>query len=346
MAGIAAGNGIPWFRETEIFTSGANGYHTFRIPAFVVAPDGSLLAFCEGRRDGVHDHQSLHLVLKRSTDNGATWGDLQVVVGEEGHVTHNPCVVVDNETGTIWLAFCIDGGFISAMNSADNGATWSDPVEITATVKLPSWTSYWTGPGHGIQLSDGTLVIPSYHVDGMRRDDISLSPHMVLSGDHGKSWRIGGTVGAGVEECELVELQDGSLYLNMRSANGEHMHRRGARSDDGGESWGEVELLTELPDPMCMGSIVRDASHDKDRVFFSNCASMSRDALTVRVSYDECQTWSHSKLLHGGPAAYSDLAVLPDGTVGCLYERGLSQPYEGIRLAQFNEEWLATGAGS
>ena len=63
--------------------------------------------------------------------------------------------------------------------------------------------------------------------------------------------------------------------------------------------------------------------------------------MTIRVSYDECRTWPLSKVLYEGPAAYSDLAVLPDRTVLCLYE---ANQYAKIVLARFNIEWLSDGA--
>ena len=68
--------------------------------------------------------------------------------------------------------------------------------------------------------------------------------------------------------------------------------------------------------------------------------------MTVRMSYDECRSWEVSKTLYVGPSAYSDLAVLPDMTLGCLYERGTDTLSESIRLAQFNLEWLTDGADS
>ena len=340
MADPIAGSTPPWFRETELFTSSAEGYHTFRIPALAVAPDGTILAFCEGR-EGVYDYFSKHIVLKRSSDNGVTWSDLEVVAGDGEHITHNPCVVVDRETSSVWLMFCVDGGTVFVTKSVDNGASWSVPIDITPSAKLPSWTSYWTGPGHGIQLSDGTLVFPSHHIDGMRRDEIFMSVHMVLSEDHGETWRVGESVGQGMGECELVELGDGSIYLNIRGVNGERLHRNAARSTDRCQTWSEVVPVAELPDPGCLGSIVRvTADGNGDLVVFANCDSESRDTLTVRTSHDGCLTWPQAKLVYPGPAAYSDLAVLPDGSIGCLYERGVEHPYESIRLAQFNREWL------
>ena len=106
--------------------------------------------------------------------------------------------------------------------------------------------------------------------------------------------------------------------------------------------------MQELIDPICEASIVRltGGGDGRDRVIFSNPASDKRERITVRMSYDECRTWAVSKTLYVGPSAYSDLAVLPDMTVGCLYERGSERLSESIRFAQFNLEWLTDGADS
>ena len=82
----------------------------------------------------------------------------------------------------------------------------------------------------------------------------------------------------------------------------------------------------------------------KSRVLFSNPASEKvRQKMTVRLSYDEGKTWPVSKLLHGGPSAYSCLAVASDGTILCLYERGAKSAYEKITLARFRLSWLTDG---
>lgn len=60
-------------KSVEVFISGEDGYHTYRIPAIIRAEDGSLLAFAEGRRGGQGDSGDIDLVLKRSTDGGVTW---------------------------------------------------------------------------------------------------------------------------------------------------------------------------------------------------------------------------------------------------------------------------------
>ena len=338
---------VPLMRETELFTSGAEGHHTFRIPCLNVAKDGTILAFCEGRKYGREDFRSLYLVLKRSKDNGLTWEDMQVVVGDGNHIMHNPCAVVDRDTGTIWLTYNEDGDKVFVMSSEDSGSSWSRPADITRDVKRPSWTSYWTGPGHATQLENGRLVIPCTHVEGMRRDSLFIESHVFYSDDHGSSWKLGGTLEGYTTECEIVETQGGKLYMTIRSEKRGLFKRFCSWSEDGGISWSEAIELDDLPDPHCQASIVRftdQDKHDKNRILFANCASTTRDTMTVRVSYDECKSWAASKVLHIGPCAYSDLAIAADMSICCFYERGSSGPYESIRLAQFSLDWLTEGA--
>jgi sialidase-1 len=52
--------------------------------------------------------------------------------------------------------------------------------------------------------------------------------------------------------------------------------------------------------------------------------------MTVRISKDNGKTWPQKKLLYEGPSAYSNLAVLQNGNLVCLYEAGMEKPYEGI----------------
>ena len=336
----------PWMRETEVFAVGAEGYHTFRIPALVVANDGTILAFCEGRKQPRTESRAANLVLKRSTDNGLTWGDLQVLAGDGQRTMHNPTALVDRDTGTAWVSFNIDVDTVHVMSSDDSGATWSDPVDITRDVKPPSWTSYALAPGHGVQLKSGTLMIPAAHSDGTHGDPPFSNSHVISSDDHGSSWKVGGILPEGSGECELVETHDGSLYMDARANDRSLMKRVCSWSNDGGATWSELEGVDALPDPICQASIVRFTdrdNHDRDRILFSNAASASRDTLTVRVSYDECRSWSASKVLCPGPASYSELAIASDMTIACLYEKRASYAYNLV-LAQFNIEWLTDGA--
>ena len=57
--------------------------------------------------------------------------------------------------------------------------------------------------------------------------------------------------------------------------------------------------------------------------------------MVLRVSNDEGKTWPHEIVIHRGAAAYSDVAVLPDGTVLVVFENGdADNPYQRISLAR------------
>lgn len=138
-----------------------------------------------------------------------------------------------------------------------------------------------------------------------------------------------------------VERADGSLLLNMRHKSAKC--RAAALSTDGGITWTEPKLIEELVDPVCQASVVRFSLGNGDRkrrILFSNAASHSRDHMTVKLSYDEGNSWPIAKLIHAGPSAYSDLSVTKDMTILCLFERGSKRPYEKLTLARFNLEWL------
>jgi len=331
----AIAKGTSQISQTKLFTSGVDGYHTYRIPALIVATDGTILAFCEGRKNSARDDGDIDIVLKRSFDNGSTWQGMQIIVADGDNTMGNPCPVVDRDTGVIWLPLCKNNDQVYIMKSENNGATWSNPMEITKDVKLPSWGWYATGPGHGIQIESGRLVIPCDH-----RENNILHSHLFYSDDHGGCWKLGGVLGEYTNECEVVQTRDGSLYINMRSYKGNN-RRAYAWSKDGGITWSEVFEGDTLIEPVCQASIVR---YDENRVLFSNPASTKREKMTVRVSYDECRTWTVSKVLNPGPSGYSNLAVASDMTICCLYERGESDYRETITFAQFNIEWLTNGA--
>jgi sialidase-1 len=340
----------PLLEQQNVYVGGVDGYHTYRIPAMVVTTKGTVLAFCEGRKDSLEDTGNIDLLLKRSLDNGHTWSAQQIVYEEGGDrqkiTIGNPCPVVDRETGKIWLPFCRNNTRVSVTFSDDDGRSWATPREITNDVKKPDWKWYATGPGNGIQLRHGShrgrLVIPCDHADHWRWPKQKGRPyysHVFFSDDHGRSWQLGGSCGPMSDECAIVELDDGKLLLNMRNW-GNACHRAVATSEDGGLSWSAIRHDAALPEPQCEASLIR-LPGDDGRVLFSNPASTTdRIKMTVRLSKDGGRTWTASRCLHNGPAAYSSLAVAKDGTMLCLYESGRKHRYEHLRLARFNLAWL------
>lgn len=349
-----------------VWTSGQDGYHTYRIPALAVTNGGAVLAFCEGRRGGMGDAGAIDLLVKRSADGGRTWGAARTVWSDNGNTCGNPCPIVDRTTGVVWLLMTWNRGDDreSAINagtstdtrrvfvtsSADDGVTWDEPREITAGVKPPEWTWYATGPGAGIQIERGPfagrLVAPCDH--RRRPGDPWTGSHAVISDDHGKTWRLGGIAPVGnVNECEVVELADGRLLLNMRNYDRTTLARQVAVSDDGGLSWKDQRFDRALVEPICQAAIRRHSwpgAGGRGVILFSNPASeKERAGMTVRASFDEGATWPAAKLLEPGFSAYSDLGVLPDGTILCLHETGAERKYGALTLSRFSLAWLLGG---
>lgn len=346
--------------QVDVFVAGADGYHTFRIPSVIVSPRGAVLTFCEGRKHGRGDSGDIDLVMKRSGDGGATWSPLRVVADFGPDTIGNPCPVFDRATGTLWMLLTRNAGEDTAetiragtgkgtrtvwvMKSPDDGLSWSEPVEITATTKAPGWTWCATGPGVSIQLASGRMLVPCDHTAAGTG---AAGSHVIYSDDHGATWKLGGVVRHDVNECQAVELSDGSVLMSLRN----HSNRKGegravAGSRDGGLTWTEATRDPALIDPICQASLIRYTDrgrHDRDRLLFANPASARRERLTVRINHDEGKTWSPGRVLHGGPSAYSCLTVLPDLTIGCLYERGEKNSYEKIAFARFTLEWLTEG---
>lgn len=338
--------------NTKVFISGTDGYDTYRIPALVVTVEGTILAFCEGRKDEGGDSGNIDILLKRSFDNGKTWTKQQKIWNDSGNTCGNPCPIVDRQTGKIHLLMTWNRGddkekeiinetsidtrrvFVSSSN--DNGETWGDPREITKDVKMPDWTWYATGPGAGIQIERGEhagrLVAPCDHIEAETKDYYS---HIIFSDDNGETWEIGGsTPQAQVNECQVVEISQNRLMLNMRNYDRKFHNRQIALSTDGGTTWFDQKFVAELIEPICQASLRAESWNDdstRKYLFFSNPADTTkRINMTIKMSLDEGNSWPISKVLLSGPSAYSDLSILNSNLVGCLFEAGEKHPYESI----------------
>jgi sialidase-1 len=334
------------FEEQALFQKGDDGYHCFRIPSLLVTKPGTILAFVEARKNNCNDHGNVDLGVKRSDDNGRTWSKMQIIADDGVHTMGNPCPVVERETGTIWLPFCRTNKQILIMNSTDDGKSWSKPVDITKQAANPAWHWFGTGPGHGIQTANGRLVIPCWADTKPRLGAIQLS-YSFYSDDRGMTWKVGTPLDADAsDECEVVELEDGRLYMNARSRQGKKK-RAFSFSKDGGQTWSPVKYDPRLPERSCQGSLARFTnakSFQRNRVLLALPTNPNaRTKMTVFMSYDECQNWPVSKVVHAGSSAYSDLAVTRDSHVLLFYE---AEGYSKITLARFNVEWLTDGKDS
>lgn len=331
--------------RTELCIAGEGGYHSYRIPALVVTTPGTVLAFCEGRRLTGHDDDQIDLLLRRSADGGVTWEPAEVAVAGGGRSCGNPCPVVEEHTGIVWLPFCKDNQEVWLTHSHDDGLTWGEPAEITAWAMDPAWSYVGTGPGHGIQLASGRLLIPCWCDEsppppngGPRTWGQVQSSYALLSDDGGATWWAGDMLTRDAsDECEAVEVAAGRVYLTLRSRQGAKA-RGYAWSPDEGETWSAVAYDEALPEPSCQGSVVR---YDEGRVLMAHPSDRERRVrLAVRMSRDEGASWAVERVLEEGYGGYSDLAVTAEGEVLCLYE---GDECKRLVLARFGVEWVEGG---
>jgi sialidase-1 len=336
---------------TKVFEAGMNGFVSIRIPSVVVSKSTALLAFAEGRAAD-QDQAYNKIILRRSFDLGATWSDVKVIAEDGNAALNNPCAVLEEKSGAVFLTYQSYPGTLSErsgqietgydgdrivrcwlISSTDDGASWSVPREITRNAKRENTvTTIASGPGIGIQLTGGShagrLVFPFN--EGPFG---SWNIYSVYSDDRGLSWNIGEVAPGGlievngkrnsqVNECQVVELDDGKLMMNSRRWGGAKV-RKAALSMDGGQTWGPVIDVPELVDPSCMGSIIRCRNPEENKpslLLFSGPNSDKRSNGTIFISEDQGQTWAKSKVIEPGLFAYSCLVELPDSSVGCLYE--------------------------
>ena len=338
-----------------VFKSGNDGYNCFRIPTVIKAKNGTILAFAEGRKKSCSDTGDVDLVYKKAYDNGITWSSLKVIWDDGNNTCGNPSPVVDIKSGRISLLSTwnrgedkewqiidqksIDTRHVFLLHSNDNGDSWSKPQEITSDVKLKNWTWYATGPVNGIQLkkgkNKGRLIIPCDHIEAKTKDYYS---HIIYSDDGGINWNLGGSTSQHqVNECTIIELNNGDLVLNMRNYTDDRL-RKVSISKNQGISWGDIYSDPSLIEPICQASMINiQRPLKKNIVAFSNPNSKSsREKMTIQLSFDKTKTWSKKVLIHEGPSAYSNLINLNNGQIACLFEGGFDSPYEGIAFKKIN----------
>ncbi|QHC14161.1 exo-alpha-sialidase [Streptomyces sp. GF20] len=349
------------FTSQYIATAGTGSPH-YRIPALTRTTKGTLLAAYDARPTLADLPGNLGIVLRRSTDGGATWQPQQIIRKDPAPQGYgDPSLLVDRETGRIFVFYAasVNQGFFGSATgndendpdvlqadysySDDDGLTWHHE-RITADIKNPAWAGMFAASGEGIQLRHGThkgRLIQQYAI----RNNGANYAVSAYSDDHGATWRMGTPVGPGGDENKTVELSDGRVLLNNRSAP----YRTVAYSTDGGVTYTPFQQDTELPDPANNGSLTRfapdvPASHPRASwLLFSNTATTgSRSNLTVRLSCDNGETWPVRRTAEAGSAGYSTLTPLSDGTganprVGMAWERA---DYRHITYSSFDLRWL------
>ena len=369
-------NTVVLWAQSSVFTSGSDNYASFRIPAIIKAPNGDLLAFCEGRVNNSGDFGNIDIVMKRSVDGGNSWSAIQVVVDADSLQAGNPAPVVDlldpeYPAGRIFLFYNTGNNHegevrkgkgerkVVFVASTDNGKTWGAPVDISEEThrhgKAEDWRSYANTPGHALQLErgkyKGRIYVAANHSEGAPKSRFEdYRAHGFYSDDHGKTFSLSESVDfPGGNESTAAELSDSRLMMNSRNQRGDKKMRIVSVSEDGGNRWVASFFDSTLIDPVCQGSILNIGWKDNRAVLaFSNAATPNRrDSLMVRVSLDEGVNWKYSLLIDHDPdkkkdhTAYSDLVLVNKKTLGVLYERNGYKEilFQTIQLKKDFQPW-------
>jgi sialidase-1 len=354
----------PYMEKRDLFIVGDDpAYSLYHIPGIVVTAKGTVLTWCEARKRaaGVSDWDDIRILLRRSTDDGKTWGTPKSIANVKGpknknpfalkmknvdpnDVTYNNPVLIADKDGTVHMLFCLEYMRVFYQRSDDDGITFSSPTEVTAAFdrfkKDYDWKVLATGPDHSIQLKNGRLVVPVWLSTGTggnaHRPSVTAT---IFSDDQGKTWKAGDIAVPCTDEwinpneTVAIELNDGRVMLNVRSESKAH-RRLVTTSPDGATQWSTPKFDDALLEPICMGGIVRYNHDGKSLILFSNPHNLEkakgkaepgknrdRKNVSVKISHDEGKTWPIQKLLEDGPSMYSDIAVTHNGTILCFYGR-------------------------
>ena len=322
---------LSFAQENIVFAAGQEGHAAYRIPAILALPNGDLLAFAEGRVNGLDDFGDVNLVMKRSLDGGHTWSPLRTLVDYDSLQAGNPAPVVDlfdheHPQGVVYLFYNTGNNHeydirmnrgvreVWMMKSFDLGKSWESPENITSQVHKPNnpsfnpaythpedWRHYANTPGHAFQFRtgpyQGRIYVAANHSEGNPRDQFEeYQAHGFYTDDHGKSFGLSESIRfPGSNESSAAELSEGKMIMSIRNQKGDIRQRILAYSSDGGQSWDQQYFEPQLPDPVCQGSILNLGEKNGETILAhsNNADEEERNYLTIKISYDSGKTWDH-----------------------------------------------------
>lgn len=366
----------PTIEKSDIFQRNTFGYYHFRIPALAITAKGTLLAACEARKwpnDWATQAIMLRRSLDNGKTwepmrplaevkwNQSIFDRFSFLFKKRKQViVNNPLFIIDQDGIKIHFLSVATYKQCFYRQSQDEGLTWSDPVDIT-----PIFEHYRlqynlnviaVGPGKGIQIKGGKyrgrLIAPIWLAYGKVRSHRPSIAGTIYSDDQGNTWHPGDLVSIDANmlnfsESYAIELEDGRILLNIRNESHkitQERFRLTSVSDDGAHNWSMPTFDRGLYEPVCMASMVRyhmkgAAGIPQPCILFSNPCSEhpgKRENLTIKISKDEHKSWDKLCVLEQAPSAYSDLAIAPDNSIFCLYERSEKNslfPYDNICIA-------------
>jgi len=294
----------------------------------------------------------------RSTDQGKTWGEPQVLIKApppemKSYIAHPSFLRLPS--GALMATYIVSTHPATpyvATNyfrlSTDEGQTWGDPY---------CYTLY---PGYVLVhndrlsiLSTGRLLaVAEYKMYLPSSDDHSGFVGMSFYSDNsGVSWYpstntvdLYGVDKTEVQEADAVELKDGRLLMFARTYSGWPVF---AYSEDKGATWGPPIPRKDIKMPYAGLPTVRRLPSTGDLLFIW-ISERSQDkvkpqihrrcTLTAAVSKDEGATFCSQRNIASDPEddfGYQAVEFLADGTVLVGYHCR-----DGLRLARIGADWF------
>lgn len=340
-------------QKTTLWTANEDNILAHFVYGLTVTDKGTILAFAEARITESKDDGAHHIVLKRSTDKGNSFSPSTILVKSiDGQSWTNPTIVQDSKTKELFLFYALNHQNNSTqvffITSKDDGLNWSAATEITSLFdnNKQGWTFHLPGPGHGIQWKNKRLIVPVWHrksisFAGLER---AYGVNCIYSDDHGKTWKVGEDAPVGqFNESQIVTKANGDILLIGRTYTGVNgSFQAKVISKDNGTTWSQtLEYDKTLTGAVCDIGLVRYATKPNILLVSQPADIKKRRDLTIRLSKDDGNTWPVSKLLQEGSATYSDLAVLPDKSIICLYGHGGGKHMpDTVSIARFSLAWL------
>lgn len=309
-----------------LFASG-RGYRAVRIPAIAALDERRLVVVAVGRRR-ISDFGPSDLVIRTSDDGGVTWVPIRVLVRGWWRTVDNPTLVADPASGELHLFFQTRYRRLWQRTSRDGGATWGSRVDRTPVVRAASTDAFRVrqvapGPGAGVALAGGRLVVPVWAASGRRHKPSATLT--IVSDDGGSTWQPGELVaGPGgrypnPSEASLAPLPDGGAVITFRQRR--VRSRVFSWSPNGATGWSDPSPAPELYEPVCHAALA--AVGERGLLAFANPDSRdsstpalpdgksARENLTLRWSRDGGRTWEAGEVVDAGPSGYSALAAAP-----------------------------------
>lgn len=319
-----------------LFVPGDGGSKNYRIPAIHKTQNGTLIALADRRKFNQTDiPEDIDIIQRRSFDNGRTWSAPEILIAGTGRGKgFGDAAIVQAKSGKLVMVFIGGPGLWGArpeapqptymMTSDDDGATWSDAVDITHFLYgkdcpdpvRSQWWSSFCASGQGAVTKDGRIMF----VAAFRTNDqYKLDNYLIYSDDEGKTWKVSELACKGGDEAKVIVMPDETILMSVR--NQPKGNRIFKQSFDNGVTWKSTKDFTGLHDPACNGApLLMEQNGMKILLHSLPFGPYKRWDGAVYGYNPYAKSWSDAVIINPGMSAYSDMVDLGDGTIGYFVE--------------------------